>query len=228
MMQYSDFDDQNKANNNKKLCNYIQKLKQVGNVLILDGPLQHTTTALVRIGIAERNIFIPEINKETFILHKNYNCQAYHGTLYDMLKHKHFSNKLKMFNVAYFDYMGTITGNKEKTIFPLEDISFFLSQCADEIVVAFTFCLRTTRGLFGDRDSSFEQTKKDYIEPIIKYHQFRIKKSYATIYNRKKKGGKKSAAMSFYLYLLKKDKRINPSTVDFIIDSSGDYDGYRS
>lgn len=140
-------------------------------------------------------------------------------------------------NVAYFDYMGSITGNRSRGEHPLEDISCFLGRwaCGDggHVVMCMTFCARVYEKLPDDCPSVQSAILGLYLEPIIRWHGYGIEYKKCEVYRRTQK----SMPMVFVaLVLCKQDKYIRNEcallkerqNIDFAVSKCGKfYDGYR-
>lgn len=123
-----------------------------GNSLILDDTSLFTTENLVCVSFNPSQIYIPNYNndvtKKMKKLAENKNWKDIHienSTLNNFLKnHTELQNTITL---AWFDGMGTFTGNYSRSIFIKHDILnyFRLNYPADSSVFAYTVSLRGTK-----------------------------------------------------------------------------------
>ena len=220
-----DIESDTKKMNNKKFVNRIIKSFGDGykNIIILDGKNMRTTKMLNKYGININNslIHVPEMNYDTHKIHKKSGkCLAFHGTLENYLNHLTQKNNISTVNAVYFDFEGHIEGNKQKNIYPLENINLFLKNSQQEkIVIGITVSVRG-KEKFKGRKKVIEQIVFDFIQKVFNFNQYQIKNR--TIKNKIDKKieytyckSSKSSRMIFLLYELVKDLNIDVSSIEF-------------
>ncbi len=82
------------------------------------------------------------------------------------------------FNVLYADYMGAVTGDRRRRLFPLQDMADFLQDHATRtgaLVFACTFAARFTLPLFAGRATAAQQILEDYLRPLWTWCGYRVR-----------------------------------------------------
>ncbi len=234
-----------KNSNNRQLVDLVTKHvipKTSTNgihAIVLDGPTMQTCRSLHRccdsITVVERDV----VTAHRMSQHVLSGVHVVDGvTLANWLGSINDTNEslLGNVNVVYFDYMGTVTGNRAKGEYPLEDISCFLENwaCSDgrHVVMCLTFCARMSEKLPEDCPNVQSAILDLYLDPIIRWHGFRVVHKTSRVYRRTSR----STNMVFVSLVLQKRRlyirsqkalqrdRLN---IDFAVSKCGKfYDGY--
>ena len=227
MSEYKDTRDYKKDINNILIVYYSKKyLNKCTGALILDGPLLNTTKTLIlsKVVVNSNKIHVPQFNKNDYCKIKKQNLCKVNLCSMEEYINELSDIELQSINLCYFDYMGSIEGNKTNDLFPLEDMyKFLLNNHQSKLIFACTFSTRSYHGLFEDRTKMSEQMNTDFLLPLFKSTQWAIIDQIKPHCYRRKS----SASMVFYLYVLKKDYTINPDLVEYPHDDAGRIYGYR-
>lgn len=230
---YSDFRCVVKNDNNELIVTWAYLYLGSGHryALVLDGPRVGTSSALIRGNVSIPSmIYAPQFNDEDADkMERTKKCVVIRSTLaraisYDLkdgIPH-HILQKIAVFNL---DFMGSIFGRKacgsKSEIYPLSDFYDCLRLTDEkEIIISITVSERMgpmtrEQKYFDDRVGDFgAQIHKDFLVPVINFNQYLVIKSKRQRY-RRVQNAKVGAAMWFFIYYLRKDLRIDPSTVKF-------------
>lgn len=216
---YNDFICDRKLLNNELILQYCRDyLSECTGALILDGPKMQTTRMLMANGITD--IHCPQRDKDDFEAMKALNlCNVVHCRM------KHYISKVMPkeidCNMCYFDYMGSVEGNKKKREYPLEDMLRFLEKKNKQkkMVFACTFSKRC-QGLFMDT-KKVEDLVGKHLVPLFTYTQWKIVEPHSQMISYKRE--KTSASMLFYIFVLEKDETIDTANVIFLTDQKKEY-----
>jgi hypothetical protein len=185
---YKDSKERKVSLNTKLLVGARRFLRgEMDHMIALDGAMTGTTKVFHS---WVKSIWLPQLHQQTSdVMQQSLRRGRYRkasvvsSSLYDFMHmNKTVTEKT---NIAFFDYMGTILGNKTLNIFPMDDIALFLGTTRrDRLVLGLTFCRR--RQLDGDMFT-------DYIVPLIHRSRFHIVKEDIHPY--------KSTMIMYILYL---------------------------
>jgi hypothetical protein len=217
---YKDRVDNNKNCNNELVakCSINFLGDTIANILAFDGEHNYSSKTFTKYAIGNRQtIFVPERDSDSYQNQKNNNlCTPYDGLMSDFIFHH--SDIVRYTNVIYYDSMNCITGNIEKNIYPLDDISNILKLTKHtKIVLAYTFATRSPKSKFNSVKSMIDKNLKS----CVNWNQFKIVTSSShpsETYKRSViEGYKKTVActMCFGILCLEKDLKINPNNVTF-------------
>ena len=207
---YPDLPTKEKAKNNISILHACKLLKCYQNnepsinALVLDGKKMRTTHTLTKLGKKLNNINIVEYNNETYerMLYAKklnpkiqiYNChiKEYIDSLNDCYT-----------NVAYFDIMSTFFTSEKSFGSDIIINKFLRDSLCDEIILAATFCLRTSVS-----QSHQIQQKKIMIllQKIFEINGFKYKSLISDKNLRYKGQNTGNRSMMFVLFFLFKDK----------------------
>ena len=229
-IKYDDFYNTWKDRVNGLIVRFARRLYGKISLLCLDGPQMFTTTAFLT-GFKKsciKQIIVPEITKEPKIKVKSPKVKVIFNTsLMDVIRKL---GRPKMFNVAFFDYMGSITGCRSNRRFPLEDMQRFLSfnvsrEDGSRIVLACTFATRARVGCCKSRCSMLEHMREDFLMPLFKATGFEVIHEDKFVYAR----SSSSQRMAFFCFELKFDSSIETSDVKFVLTKDGRFfEGYEA
>lgn len=202
--------------------------------VVLDGPCVGTSTAFVKGGISEPNMIIaPQFNdKDAAEMEKQKMCKVVRSTLSDTIRYSE-DRILEFVSIFNLDFMGSVFGRKrtgiqKPEVYPLSDFNDCLSKTKEkEVIISLTVSERMGVSLtkekiyFEGREGDFgRQIHKDFLTPIVHYNQYRVLREKIVRYQRIKKSKTASgtAYMWCFIYYLRKDLRLDPSTVEFAKD----------
>jgi hypothetical protein len=153
--------------------------------LILDGPHAKTAKAL---GIPRERIDSPNCNVDDYLSIAKQGVSNAHL----MNVGKFIKNMTTSPNVIYLDYMATLLGNRQKQIFPLEDIHCLLEKNKRKrIILAFTVCQRRKKST----DETAQEIITSRMEKLFRFTKWKVVDSFNHTYR---------PAMSFNIYELNK------------------------
>jgi hypothetical protein len=189
---YKDRKDRKLSLNNKLLIGARRFLRSdMDHMIALDGQMTGTTKVFHS---WVKSIWLPQIHDETSdVMQQSLSKGRYRkarvvrSTLNSFMQQN--IRVTESVNVAYFDYMGTILGNKTLNIFPLDDIALLLRTTRrDKLVLGLTVCRR--RSIEGDMFT-------DYLVPLVHRSRYNLVKEEVFPY--------KSTMIMYILYLEKDD-----------------------
>ena len=236
--KYEDRASASKRDNNARLCRLVEEhvlpdeegrggRGAVLNALVLDGRNMRTSAQLMGAfnGRAKVLLIVPEQSterKSPRVARTGEVVVRLGCTLGRMLRELKGS---RIFNVAYFDYCGTVTGDRGSGMFPLEDIQLFLEHVATRqtsIVLACTFALRNANGFNGDDVTEL------FLRPLFTHCLHQCVRMERTVYRQR---GDSGMLMVFVTAVLRYDAALHraASQVEFVCRRGrrGGFEGYR-
>jgi hypothetical protein len=228
MLKYVDRLSEKKALNNSQICDMIREhcgSDQI-NAIVLDGRYMRTSKTLLKaFGESDAiRVVVPEMSthaKQRIRCEKRIDVRR-GCKLEDLLLGL---GRTRGFNVAYFDYCGTITGDRANDVFPLEDIQLFLKRVAtrkQDVVFACTFAVRNSLG-FTSTDAV-----EAFLKPLFVHCHFRPKVLDQRLYRQL---GARGAQMLFVCSVLRFDASLakEAKTAEFVCRKRGrGFEGYRN
>ena len=216
-----------KFENNRRFALAVKALekeeKHPIDVVFLDGHKTKTYDALRTVGCDDMVLHSPNVDPRIIIAFKP---TAVVSPL--ITATKYFRESGHTFNAAYLDFMGAVTGNKTKGIYPMAGIDQFLKHTrGDKVILATTIALRTGTSHndycdCGDRNHKVSQLEliDEILHCIFSDTGFAIEKQVI---------GEQIRNMHHVLYIL---RRTNPDPVSFpgiyLSDGSVKYTGFPS
>jgi hypothetical protein len=235
--KYKDIASANKKDNNARLCRLVEEhilpeedrghRRAVLNAVVLDRRNMRTS-AKFRGAFHDRAkvmLIVPEQSgerKSPRVARMGEVVVRLGCALEQMLRELKGSH---IFNVAYFDYCGTVTGDRGRSTFPLEDIQLFLKHVATRqtnVVLACTFALRNTNGFNCDDVTEL------FLRPLFTHCLHQCVRLDRTVYRQR---GDSGMLMVFVTAVLRYDATLHraASQVEFVCRRGrrGGFEGYR-
>jgi hypothetical protein len=206
---YSDFENADKIDNNRIFMSNIK----TDRVLILDGPELRTANYLLEnkyegiIHVVEKDLGTVLMQK---LQNKSENVKIHGGDVYDFL------NKDNNFTAAYFDFTCTPRGCLATKTYPMSTVDLFLKNKKSDIHLAVTFSTRLK--VKYSKKPMAEEILKNYLKPCFRFNQYEIAEKTVKTYRRHARG----QSMAFFMFRLKKNKKINPLNVRFVVEKTKD------
>jgi len=221
MCAYLDNDQWRKDLHNTYLVETTLEYLWPTGLLALDGHQMRTTKKWRQ--HYDCPVYLAEKDARTFAQQKEQklpNVSVNKCTMDKLLPRLKKSDDLSKINVAYFDYTCTARGCPSKNIYPMDAIDYFLRHNGhSRVILAVTFAGRVRRHYDM---SPLDEARYHLMYPCIKFNQYQIVDEPLEFTYKCKR---ESMPMIFLLYKLKRNLKIKPELVDFLVED-GRFVGY--